>query len=108
VSTYCNQHGDAVLNDTIDEYACTFIEPTRENPVCFTAQDVGCHFEVAADKEMEIPCAVRRRINTPLLTTATSYARTWSLVRADKNLPPEAKDYGTGLSPSWEETVENR
>ncbi len=49
VSPYCDQHGGAVLNVTIDLYAYTIIEPTDGTQVVFTAADLGTRFEAAAD-----------------------------------------------------------
>jgi D-glycero-alpha-D-manno-heptose-7-phosphate kinase len=54
VSPYCDLHGGAVLNATIDLYAYTIIEPNDDGRVCFTAPDIGGSFEAAADEAMEI------------------------------------------------------
>ena len=54
VSPYCDQHGGAVLNVTIDQYAYTIIEPLSDERVCFTASDIGCHFELTADEAMKL------------------------------------------------------
>jgi D-glycero-alpha-D-manno-heptose-7-phosphate kinase len=54
VSPYCDQYGGAVLNVTIDQYAYTIIEPTEDGRVSFTASDIGCCFEAAADEVMEL------------------------------------------------------
>ena len=43
VSPYCDQHGGAVLNVTIDLYAYTIIEPTEDGRVCFIASDIDGH-----------------------------------------------------------------
>jgi len=50
----CDQYGGAVLNVAIDQYAYTIIEPTKDARVCFTASDIGCQFEAAADEAMEL------------------------------------------------------
>lgn len=54
VSPYCDQHGGAVLNVTIDQYAYTILEPLSDERVCFTASDIGCHFELTADEAMKL------------------------------------------------------
>jgi D-glycero-alpha-D-manno-heptose-7-phosphate kinase len=54
VSPYCDEHGGAVLNATIDLYAYTIIEPSSDGMVCFTAPDIGGSFEAAADEPMTI------------------------------------------------------
>ena len=52
VSPYCDQHGGAVLNVTIDKYAYTVIEPSTDGRVCFTTSDLGCQFETTVDQAM--------------------------------------------------------
>ena len=42
VSPYCDLHGGAVLNATIDRYAYTTLTTTTENKVIFTAADKQC------------------------------------------------------------------
>jgi D-glycero-alpha-D-manno-heptose-7-phosphate kinase len=54
VSPYCDRHGGAVLNVTIDLYAYTIIEPTDDGKIRFTACDIDGTFEAAADEAMEI------------------------------------------------------
>jgi D-glycero-alpha-D-manno-heptose-7-phosphate kinase len=54
VSPYCDEHGGAVLNATIDLYAYTTIEPTKDGRVHFIAADIDGRFEADADAPMEI------------------------------------------------------
>ena len=41
VSPYCDEHGGAVLNVTIDLYAYTIIEPADDGRICAVASDLG-------------------------------------------------------------------
>ncbi len=41
LSPYCDEHGGAVLNVTIDRYAYAFIEPSETGMVHFIAPDIG-------------------------------------------------------------------
>lgn len=70
VSPYCDQYGGAVLNVTIDQYAYTIIEPTEDSRVCFSAADIGCRFEAAADEAMEIaePLILHRAVYRRIIT----------------------------------------
>ena len=52
VSPYCDEHGGAVLNVTIDMYAYTVIEPTDDGRVSFSATDLGATFEAPAEEAM--------------------------------------------------------
>ncbi len=54
VSPYCDQHGGAVLNVTIDLYAYTILEPTDDGRVCFVATDIGGHLEGLAEEAMQL------------------------------------------------------
>jgi D-glycero-alpha-D-manno-heptose-7-phosphate kinase len=54
VSPYCDQHGGAILNVTIDMYAYTIIEPTDDGMVRFKASDIDGVFEARADEVLEI------------------------------------------------------
>jgi len=41
LSPYCDEHGGAVLNCTIDRYAYCFIEPTSDDAIHLVAHDLG-------------------------------------------------------------------
>jgi D-glycero-alpha-D-manno-heptose-7-phosphate kinase len=70
VSPYCDEHGGAVLNATIDLYAYTIIEPATDGRVCFTAPDIGGCFEAAAEAAMEIadPLILHRAVYRRVVT----------------------------------------
>ena len=54
VSPYCDEHGGAVLNVTIDMYAYTVIEPTTDGRVVMTAADIDQVVEGPADEIMDV------------------------------------------------------
>ena len=54
VSPYCDEHGGAVLNVTIDMYAYTIIEPASDGRVVMTAADIGQVVEATADEIMDV------------------------------------------------------
>ena len=54
VSPYCDEHGGAVLNATIDLYAYTILEPADNGRVHFRAADIDREFEADAEAAMEI------------------------------------------------------
>jgi D-glycero-alpha-D-manno-heptose-7-phosphate kinase len=64
VSPYCDEHGGAVLNATIDLYAYTTIEPTDDGKVSFIASDIDGVFEAPADAAMEVadPLVLHRAV----------------------------------------------
>jgi len=70
VSPYCDQHGGAVLNVTIDKYAYTIIEPSTDGRVCFTAADLNCHLETTVDQAMELvdPLILHRAVYRRIVT----------------------------------------
>lgn len=70
VSPYCDQHGGAVLNVTIDQYAYAIIEPTTDDRVRFTASDIGCRFEAATDEAIELvdPLILHRAVYRRIVT----------------------------------------
>jgi D-glycero-alpha-D-manno-heptose-7-phosphate kinase len=49
LSPYCDDHGGAVLNTTIDRYAYAFIEPVEDGLVHFVAPDLGVEESFAPD-----------------------------------------------------------
>ncbi|MBC7801053.1 MAG: dehydrogenase [Gemmatimonadaceae bacterium] len=49
LSPYCDEHGGAVLNVTIDRYAYAFIEPSDDGRVHFVAPDIGVEESFAPD-----------------------------------------------------------
>jgi D-glycero-alpha-D-manno-heptose-7-phosphate kinase len=70
VSPYCDQHGGAVLNVTIDQYAYAIIDPTTDDRVRFTASDIGCHFEATSDEAIELvdPLILHRAVYRRIVT----------------------------------------
>lgn len=70
VSPYCDQHGGAVLNVTIDQYAYTIIEPADDGRVTFTASDICQHYEAAADEAMQLadPLILHRAVYRRIVT----------------------------------------
>jgi D-glycero-alpha-D-manno-heptose-7-phosphate kinase len=63
VSPYCDQHGGAVLNATIDMHAYTILEPTDDGKVVFTAADIGDRWEGPADDvELGAPLMLHRAV----------------------------------------------
>ena len=68
LSPYCDEHGGAVLNVTIDRYAYAFIEPSEDGQVHFIAPDVGLEecfapsLEAIAGARLQLHAGVLRRM----------------------------------------------
>lgn len=65
LSPYCDEHGGAVLNVTIDRYAYAIIEPSPDGQVHFAARDLGIDeiFDAdAAASRLAIHAGVYRRM----------------------------------------------
>lgn len=97
VSPYCDQHGGAVLNATIDLYAYTIIEPADDGRVCFIATDIGARFEAAADAAMDA--------DDPLILHRAVYRRIVAQFNGGRPLPCRITTFcdappGSGLGTS--------
>ncbi len=64
LSPYCDQHGGAVLNVTIDLYATTILEPTDDGRVSFIAADVDRRYDAAATDDFALtePLTLHRAV----------------------------------------------
>jgi D-glycero-alpha-D-manno-heptose-7-phosphate kinase len=68
LSPYCDQHGGAVLNMTIDRYAYGFIEPATDGRLHFGAPDLGIEEDFPLDLEalgtarLQLHAGVARRM----------------------------------------------
>jgi D-glycero-alpha-D-manno-heptose-7-phosphate kinase len=66
LSPYCDEHGGAVLNVTIDRYAYAIIEPSPDGRVHFAARDLGIEenfdAEAAPPSRLAIHAGVYRRM----------------------------------------------
>ena len=52
VSPYCDRHGGAVLNVTIDRYAYTILVPGDDRRVSFAAPDIDAAYDGPADSDL--------------------------------------------------------
>lgn len=68
LSPYCDAHGGAVLNTTIDRYAYAFIEPSGDGRIHFVAPDLGAEEsfptepEALAEARLQLHAGVARRM----------------------------------------------
>lgn len=97
VSPYCDQHGGAVLNVTIDLYAYTVIEPSDDGRVCFIASDIEAEFEASADASIAL--------EQPLLLHRAVYCRIVNQFNGGRPLPCRITTFcdappGSGLGTS--------
>jgi D-glycero-alpha-D-manno-heptose-7-phosphate kinase len=97
VSPYCDEHGGAVLNATIDLYAYTVIEPADDGRVRFAAPDIGGSFEAAADEPVQI--------DDPLILHRAVYRRIIRQFNGGRPLPCRITTFcdappGSGLGTS--------
>jgi len=69
LSPYCDEHGGAVLNVTIDRYAYAFIEPSQDCMVHFIAPDIGVEetfppdLDAIAHAKLRLHAGVLRRMS---------------------------------------------
>jgi D-glycero-alpha-D-manno-heptose-7-phosphate kinase len=97
VSPFCDQHGGAVLNATIDMHAYTIIEPLDNGKVVFAAADIGQEWEAPADSEIPI--------TDPLILHRAVYRRVMRQFNGGRPLPCRITTYcdappGSGLGTS--------
>ena len=66
LSPYCDEHGGAVLNATIDRYAYAFLEPSPDGDLHLSARDLGIEERVSPDElgtaRLKIHAGVWRRM----------------------------------------------
>lgn len=98
VSPYCDEHGGAVLNLTIDMYAYTIIEPMDNGRVHFYAADIDQHFEADAD-------GAAMEIADPLILHRAVYRRIVNQFNDGRPLPCKITTFcdappGSGLGTS--------
>jgi D-glycero-alpha-D-manno-heptose-7-phosphate kinase len=97
VSPFCDLHGGAVLNATIDMHAYTIIEPRDNGKVAFTAADIGQTYEAEADSDVGIA--------QPLILHRAVYRRVVSQFNGGRPLPCHITTFcdappGSGLGTS--------
>jgi len=97
LSPYCDEHGGAVLNVTIDRYAYAFIEPSDDGMVHFIAPDIDIEesfrpdLDCIADAKLRLHAGVLRRMAVQYTGGRVAPMRITSFVDA----PP-----GSGLGSS--------
>jgi D-glycero-alpha-D-manno-heptose-7-phosphate kinase len=97
LNPYCDLHGGAVLNATIDRYAYAFIEPSEDGTVHFLARDLGV--------EEHLPCEPGAVAGARLAIHAGVYARMARDFCSGRPLPLKLTSYvdapaGSGLGSS--------
>ena len=97
LTPYCDQHGGAVLNVTIDLYAYTILEPADDGRVRFHAADLQAEFEAPADAQMDAA--------GPLVLHRAVYARIVRQFNGGRPLPCRITTFcdappGSGLGTS--------
>ena len=88
LSPYCDEHGGAVLNTTIDRYAYAFIEPTDDARIHFVAPDIEAEETLPLDlaaldqAKLKLHAGVTRRIVSQFQAGALQSLRITSFVDA--------------------------
>ena len=88
LSPYCDEHGGAVLNVTIDRYAYAFIEPSETGLVHFIAPDIGVEesfppdIDAVAGAKLRLHAGVLRRMAAQFCEGRVTPMRVTSFVDA--------------------------
>ncbi len=88
LSPYCDEHGGAVLNVTIDRYAYAFIEPSEDGMVHFIAPDIGVEesfppdVDAVAGAKLRLHAGVLRRMAAQFCGNRIAPMRVTSFVDA--------------------------
>ncbi len=88
LSPYCDEHGGAVLNVTIDRYAYAFIEPSEDGMVHFIAPDIGVEesfqpdVDAVAGAKLRLHAGVLRRMAAQFCGNQIAPMRVTSFVDA--------------------------
>jgi len=88
LSPYCDEHGGAVLNVTIDRYAYAFIEPSEDGMVHFIAPDIGVeesfqpNVDAIAGAKLRLHAGVLRRMTAQFCGGHIASMRVTSFVDA--------------------------
>lgn len=98
LSPYCDQHGGAILNATIDQYAYATLTPLSGDKVRFIAKDTGVELELPAHP-------VRLTLEDPLILHRAVYLRICRDYLGGQSYPCELITYceappGSGLGSS--------